>query len=58
MMIEIKAFFSGWKEADKTTARKFCAHMINGATAIPQNKKAEWLEGKHLRGITVAELFA
>jgi hypothetical protein len=30
---------------------------MKGATAIPRSKKAEWMEEKHLRGITVAELF-
>ena len=57
-MIQIKAWFGDWAEVDKEQARKFCKSMMKGATAIPQNKKAEWLEEKHLRGITVAELFA
>jgi len=56
-MIEIKSFFTGWHKTDKETARRFCRHMIQGAVAIPQNKKAQWIEGKYLRGITVAELF-
>jgi hypothetical protein len=57
IMIEVRAYFSGWHEVDKETAKRFCKHMIKGSIAVPQDKKVQWLEENYLRGITVAELF-
>ena len=57
IMIEIKAFFGGWHPCSVELARDFVRSMMAGAAAIPETKKAAWMESKHLRGTTVAELF-
>jgi len=57
IMIEVRAYFSGWHEVDKETAKRFCKRMMKGSIAVPQDKKVQWLEENYLRGITVAELF-
>lgn len=56
-MIEIKAFYGGWHPCSVELARDFAKSMMAGAAAIPEGKKAAWIEREHLRGATVEELF-
>lgn len=55
-MIEIKPFFSDWKEVNRETAIRFIKHFKDGATAIPQDKIIEYIEQNKLRGVKVLEL--
>ena len=56
MAIEIKTHFGGWREVDEEIAKKLVNNLMNGITAIPENKKAAYIEEHHLRGVTVEEL--
>ena len=55
-MIEIKSNFTDWHEVGAEQARRFVEHRMSGMTAIPDDRKAEYIEAHNLRGITVAEL--
>ena len=54
-MIEIKAWFSDWKEVDAEKARDFITGMIKGMNC-GKEKSYAIVNEKHLRGITVQEL--
>lgn len=57
-MIEIKSFFGDWQEVSQEKAMDYIRHMMQGITTTSDpSKKAEFIDGKHLRGITVEELF-
>lgn len=56
-MIEIKSHFGDWKEVEIGEAFTFVLHLMNGITTTSNPiKRAELVDGKHLRGITVDEL--
>ena len=54
--IQIKSHFGDWKTVSKEQAKDFVKTMMKGMNAVPEAKKAEIIEEKHLRGITVKEL--
>lgn len=56
-MIEIKGHFGDWKEVEIGEAFSFVMQLMHGITTTSDPiKKAELVDGKHLRGITVDEL--
>lgn len=55
-MIQIKTYFSDWKEVDRETAITFIKHCKDGATNIPEDKIIEYIEQNRLRGIKVLDL--
>ena len=56
-MIEIKSHFGDWKEVEIGEAFTFVLQLMNGITTTSNPiKRAELVDGKHLRGITVDEL--
>ena len=55
--IEVKAWFSDWREVTEEEARAFMLRMMKGITTRSTFEgKAELIDGTHLRGITCAEL--
>ena len=57
-MIEIKAHFSGWHEVDIETARRFVRHMYNGMLAMPIERRAAYIDEKHIRGCKTQDLLS
>lgn len=54
--IQIKSHFGDWKTVSKEQAKDFVKTIMKGMNAVPEAKKAEIIEEKHLHGITVKEL--
>lgn len=54
-MIKIKAYFAGWTAATPEQARRFVRHLLN-RSSINRAKMVEFIEARHLRGVTVSEL--
>lgn len=54
-MIEIKAYFARWTTATPDQARRFVRHLLN-KSSVNRVKMVEFIEARHLRGVTVAEL--
>lgn len=57
MSIEIKAWFSDWKEASPEQAQSFVNHLISGMAGVSFDKKVHVIETCHLRGGTMQNLF-
>ena len=56
--IEIKSIFTNWHKVDKKTAKRYVKNILHGATAMPFEKRIEYIEEKKLKGISVKELLA
>lgn len=56
-MIEIKTLFNDWKPVCKERARIYVRFLLSNLQNIPEEQKEEYIESKHLRGITVKKLF-
>lgn len=54
-MIEIKSWFTDWHEVNKEQAIKFVKVLLNGML-ISRDKKYDYIEKNHLRGISIKEL--
>lgn len=54
-MIKIKAYFADWTTATPEQARRFVRHLLNSSN-VNRAKMVEFIEARHLRGVTVAEL--
>ncbi len=55
--IEIKSYFSGWKEVDLETARGFVENFYNNCPNRTAKETIEHINKNKLRGITFEELF-
>lgn len=55
--IEIKAYFSGWKEVDETTAIRF-VKGLKDRMICPESQKNQLINTYHLRGISCDELLS
>ena len=42
----VKALFSGWHEVSKEQFDAFVAHLVNGSTNVPPERKAELVAAK------------
>ena len=56
--IEIKSHFTDWHKVDEKQAKKYVEFLMRGIVMIPQNRRAEYIETHHLRGVTVHELLS
>lgn len=54
----IRGIYVGWREVDKDKAAGYIRHKMEGMTAMPKEKRADYINGRFLRGCTVAELLA
>ena len=54
----IRGVYVGWHEVDRGKAAGYVRRRMDGMTAIPREKRAEHVDGRYLRGCTVAELLA
>ena len=56
-MVEIKTFYKDWQIVSRKQAVKFVKTMLNGMQAIRAENKADYINKRHLRGITLEKLF-
>ena len=56
-MIQIKTFFTDWKEVTKEEARRYIKKKAPMMVALTDQEKIDFINKKRLRGITYEELF-
>ena len=55
-MIYIKAWYADWRQVSHETAKHFVEYMLMNMPAVKESDRANVINEKHLRGITVEEL--